>query len=460
MINWLRELHDVRWLIHINSFVMIVRIQQNAFQLLKFLFIYHKTKIYASNLRVNYECILSFGGTMQAGILLGDAGLSRIVKSSSHHDVNPIFPFANQEILNTMSLFGYIFFSFLIGVKLNLGLIPKSGKKALYTGALSLSVPIVAGIGTIILIHSKWFLNGQEIVQLAFLTAMHSLTPSPVVVCLLTDLKILDSELGRLALSSALVSDLCSIAITSVAAMATAVQQNMLKGIRDIVVMVAYTLFVWLVFRPFMFWIAKRTPQGKPIKDSYVVLIMLAFLGSALLSNWCELSFITGPLMLGFAVPDGPPVGAALVNKFDFMVNRVFMPVFATTSMMRVTMSLPKAYKRTVLAATIVTSVVYCSKFVASLVIPLCCKMHMRDAIALALILCSKGVVELGAYTFASDTRVSFSYEFNFSLTIILCDTPTCCLSHANCFIYYGLSKKSRTLTHINSCFLTHEFTN
>lgn len=385
---------------------------------------------------------------MQAGILLGDAGLSRIVKSSSHHDMNPIFPFANQEILNIMSLFGYIFFSFLIGVKLNLGLIPKSGKKALYTGALSLSVPIVAGVGTIILLHSKWFLNGQEIVQLAFLTAMHSLTPSPVVVCLLTDLKILNSELGRLALSSALVSDLCTIAITSVAAMATAVQQNMLKGIRDIVVMVAYALFVWLVFRPFMFWIAKRTPQGKPIKDSYVVLIMLAFLGSALLSNWCELSFVTGPLMLGFAVPDGPPVGATLVNKFDFMVNRVFMPVFATTSMMRVTISLPKAHKRTVLAATIVTSVVYCSKFVASLVIPLCCKMHMRDAIALALILCSKGVVELGAYTFASDTWVSFSYEFNFSLTIILRDMQTCCLSHANYFIYKKL-ELSLTLIHV-----------
>nr|XP_028959411.1 cation/H(+) antiporter 4-like [Malus domestica] len=194
------------------------------------------------------------------------------------------------------------------------------------------------------------------------------------------------------------------------------------RGMRDIGVMIIYTLSVFCVFRPIMFWIVKRTPEGSPVKDSYIFFILLAFLGSGLFSHWCELPIVIGPLILGFAVPDGPPLGATLVKKLDFMVNRVFMPVFVTTSLMRVTVSLemPPAHRRVVLGTAIVTFVIFLSKFAASMVTPLCCKMPLRHAVALALIMTSKGVVEIAAYTIAKDTWVIVSGVFNHMMFTVL----------------------------------------
>ncbi|KAM2619747.1 hypothetical protein TB1_035869 [Malus domestica] len=357
-----------------------------------------------------------------AGILLGDAGLDRVIQHFRPEQENPIFPFTNQEVLNVISLFGFTLFSFLIGVKIDLGLVSKIGKKAIYNGVLTLVVPLIAGFLTLLFLTWEWSLNADEVVQLIFVTAMHIQAPSTVIACLLTELKILNTELGRLALSSALVCDFFSIALTTVATLVKVLQNDAWRGMRDIGVMIIYTLSVFCVFRPIMFWIVKRTPEGSPVKDSYIFFILLAFLGSGLFSHWCELPIVIGPLILGFAVPDGPPLGATLVKKLDFMVNRVFMPVFVTTSLMRVTVSLemPPAHRRVVLGTAIVTFVIFLSKFAASMVTPLCCKMPLRHAVALALIMTSKGVVEIAAYTIAKDTWVIVSGVFNHMMFTVL----------------------------------------
>ncbi|KAK4853676.1 hypothetical protein QYF36_012641 [Acer negundo] len=61
-------------------------------------------------------------------------------------------------------------------------------------------------------------------------------------------------------------------------------------------------------------------------------------------------------------------------------------------------------------STAMIVAVVLLAKFVAGLIPPLICKVPKRDAIALALIMSSKGIVELTAYTTLANKQVPISY--------------------------------------------------
>lgn len=336
-----------------------------------------------------------------------------------------MFTFSNQEILNVIALLGYTLFTFLIGVKIDLSLVTKTGRKAMYIGLSNFLVSMIAGMGAVVYFHLKWRLGNGQVVQLIFATTVQCMTTTPVVASLLSQLKILNSELGRLGLSSVLVSDLFSVAVVVVGFVAKIMSFDLLRGARHLGVVVSFTLFAFYVGCPIMHWMIKQTPEGKPVKNTYVLYIMVAFLCSGLITHWCDMTVVPGPFILGLAVPSGPPLGSTLVKKLDFMTNRVFMPVFVITCVMRVTLTreVPRPHWWVVVATGIIIVLVSVTKFVASLVPALCCKMPMRDAVALALIMSSKGVVEMAAFSFARDTWVctlyinsSFLYFFFFFL--------------------------------------------
>ncbi|XP_050367503.1 cation/H(+) antiporter 4-like [Argentina anserina] len=354
----------------------------------------------------------SFIAQIVAGILLGDVGFHQITETK--YLQNPMFTFTNQEILNLIALFGYTLFLFLIGVQIDLSLIRKTGRKAVYVGVSNFLVPLMVGMAAVLYFHLNWPLGNGQVVQLLFATAIQCSTTTPVIASLLNQLKILNSELGRLGLSSVLISDLLYVIVVVFGFTAKSVDFDLLTGARNLGVLVVFILIVIYVCRPIMVWMIEQTPKGRVVKNTYVLFIMIAFLFSGLITHLCGMTVTAGPFILGLAVPSGPPLGSTLVKKLDFITNWVFMPVFVITCMMRVTVRLngneygtvPRAHYYVFLATAIIIGLVFVSKFFASLVPALCCKMPIRDAMALALILSSQGVLEMAVYSLARDTWV------------------------------------------------------
>ncbi|KAL6145938.1 hypothetical protein ACLB2K_056621 [Fragaria x ananassa] len=341
-----------------------------------------------------------------AGILLGDVGFHRITEKKDMQ--NPMFTFTNQEILNLIALLGYTLFLFLIGVQIDLSLICKTGRKAVYVGVSNFLVPMMVGMGAVLYFHRNWPLGNGQAVQLLFATAIQCSTTLPVIASLLNQLKILNSELGRLGLSSVLISDLLYVFVVLIGSAAKSMDYDLLTGALNLGILVAFVLIVFYVGRPIMFWMIRQTPKGRVVKNSYVMCIMIAFLFSGVITHWCGMTVTAGPFILGLAVPSGPPLGSTLVKKLDFITNSVFMPVFVITCMMRVTLlpEVPRAHHWVVVATGVIIVIVFLSKFLASLVPALCCKMPVSDALALSLILSSQGVLEMAVYSLARDTWV------------------------------------------------------
>ncbi|XP_038995054.1 cation/H(+) antiporter 15-like [Hibiscus syriacus] len=129
-----------------------------------------------------------------AGIILGPSVLGRFFPNIS----SVLFPRQSVKVLTTLTRFG------------------KSGKREWTIGSLVIVFPLLLGVHT----ATEISLNVDHIDEVylerfALFTGVLMLTPFPVVAILLMHLKIINSELGLLTLSSALISDLISVVIVN-----------------------------------------------------------------------------------------------------------------------------------------------------------------------------------------------------------------------------------------------------
>lgn len=237
-------------------------------------------------------------------------------------------------------------------------------------------------------------------------TLIESITSFPVIACLLGELKIIKSELGRLALSSVSVGDLSTLFLVHVISLSHDWSTSPLLAIQRVFVAFLFITVLFFVFRPMMFWIIKKTPEEEPIEEVYIVAILMVAIECAIFTHWTQHSPLIGAFLFGLAVPDGPPLGSTLINKFECFVNGIFLAIYITASAMRVNprkmVSNPTKVKFSIISFVLT----FLAKFIPCFTASFVSFMPFRDSLALGLIMSSKGVVELACFTTFKDNRV------------------------------------------------------
>ncbi|KAL4284525.1 hypothetical protein GQ457_16G004140 [Hibiscus cannabinus] len=345
---------------------------------------------------------------MQAGIVLTSSDQHSLINISED----------SVAILGTVGAFGFVFFMFLSGVKMDLSSTYKSGKKAVCFGFLTVVVPLIFCLATVKLLHSggNVFTN-----KIFFLAVSYSGTSFPVIHCLLDELKILNSEVGRIGLSAALIGNLVTLVLTSFSILVrTGLEHGEKRVLIDIGLALLFIFVVMFVLRPVMKWMVKRTPEAAQIKGVCFYLVVLAFMMSLRFTELFHLHILYGPFILGMAVPDGPPLGSALIEKLEPFVSGLFLPIFATTCGLRFNLSYLKNSNEFADDQAIGAVVALVIKFGVSFVLPWLCEIPTRDSLALAFIMVSKGIVEIGSYTIMHDNRIISEDLFSYMTIIIV----------------------------------------
>ncbi|KAG6629016.1 hypothetical protein CIPAW_14G053900 [Carya illinoinensis] len=330
-----------------------------------------------------------FTSQLIAGIMLGPSGLGRVGIFQA------LFSVRNPNTVGMIATFGHILFSFMSGVKMDTGLIKRMGRKSLFTGIACIMFPLLVGSFTIQVTLRRSWLTAEEATGLPFQTALNCLTPFPVVVYLLESLKVLNSELGQLGLSASLVSDMFGCFLVWLTEMTKVGREKGMFGVAiSASSSILYVFVVVFAFRPAMFWVIRQTPEGRPVKRTHLQLIMMLMLFAGLLSRWFSTSLVFGPFILGLAVPDGPPLGSAIIKKFYYFNQDVFLPLFVTTCGMRTDLRLIKFNDSFMTFNVLLIFFTFSAKMMACVVPLLYTKMPLNDALALALILSSKVMVQ------------------------------------------------------------------
>ncbi|KAJ7982296.1 Cation/H(+) antiporter like [Quillaja saponaria] len=316
-----------------------------------------------------------------------------------------VFPYGSLDTLALISAVGYSFFLFLGGVKMDVSMITRTGKKAGVIAVLSFVIPILVGFPSAVLLETKLApILGDEIKNLHVVSITHGLTSFIVIAWLLNDLKIINSELGRLAITSAMVSDMLNMTFGIFLNAGDQYKEDHTGALLNIASLAVFVI-VALVLRPALFWVVSRTPKGRPVKDVYIYAIILMVLLFGLLTSTWNRSFFLGPLIFGLVVPEGPPLGTALLTKLECFVSWFLLPLFVTTCVMKVDLSLDYGFLLVIVNAILVL-LMFLAKVLACLVPALYCKMPLYDAFALSLILSTKGVLEMAFYSVLYDDKI------------------------------------------------------
>ncbi|KAK6122161.1 hypothetical protein DH2020_044089 [Rehmannia glutinosa] len=235
------------------------------------------------------------------GILLGPSLLGRNISFLSK-----LFPRKSQLVLDTVSIFGFMLFVFLIGVKMDISVVMKSGKKALAVGILGFFVPLgLAGVVAFLL--NKFLSLDHDVARaLPHLVPMLSMTAFPVITCFLDELKLLNSEIGRLATSSSVICDMCLWSITCIDFFAQLAKTSSLNvSIGFFVSVGLFIVVVILAIRPAALWVIQHTPETRPVKETYIFLALIILLASGFAGEVIGIHATTASLVLGLIVPDG-----------------------------------------------------------------------------------------------------------------------------------------------------------
>ncbi|CAH8384028.1 unnamed protein product [Eruca vesicaria subsp. sativa] len=359
-----------------------------------------------------------FTHMMIAGVILGKT--FNFSNTSWLHNI--YFPDDRRpKIPETLAAFGFLLYWFLKGVTMDAGTGLRMGKKASVIGFTTMFVPLVCGNiifrlrkrrGNITLLTTEYRL-------LMFLQSISAFTSIDT---LLRDLKIKHSEFGRIALSGAMVTDMLAFIATFLNAM----HYERYDGLVQTVFSCFFFTVMVCVVRPAMYWVIKQTPEGRPVKDIYIYLILaLAFFSF----KYFEMIGLFGPagsFVLGLTVPHGYPLGATFVQKFESFNLGVIFPLFGSLTMMQLDLpwlfkecgNLPRMEGQLYEAISLVL-LVNVSKFIASTIAAYAFKMPLRDSFALALVYSNKGVFELSYFTYAVEIKKVTPEVFTIIATII-----------------------------------------
>ncbi|CAL0315600.1 unnamed protein product [Lupinus luteus] len=211
----------------------------------------------------------------------------------------------------------------------------------------------------------------------------------------LADLKLLNSELGRIGVSSTIVSGVLStILITGVfsssqkrhAERNNSYNMMLLSGI-------ALVIFIVYVLRPIMFWMIRQTPKGKPMKESHILYVLLMLLGNTLMGEVIGEHFVFAPIVMGLAVPDGPPLATALVEKLDAIVSSLFLPLYFLFCGSKFKISLMDAHNFALVQ--LLAFICFIGKVIGTMLPSLFYKMPLVDALCLGFLVSAHGITEL-----------------------------------------------------------------
>ncbi|XP_021819996.1 cation/H(+) antiporter 15-like [Prunus avium] len=210
------------------------------------------------------------------------------------------------------------------------------------------------------------------------------------------ELNPMTSELGQFAMSSAILNDVIFWFLIALHLILT--KQDATCDIESCISVFGLILFTVYVIRPIMLSIVKNIPQGEEAKEVHVVAIQLGVLVMAFISDVLGTTPYAGVVLLGLAIPGGPPLGAAVVHKTEYLVSQILMPMFFFYVGYRINLYSIRDWVRFSILQTIII-VSYVSKIVAVVAAAMWCKIGFKNSLRLSMVMSVKGIIEIVSYS-------------------------------------------------------------
>ncbi|XP_031485923.1 cation/H(+) antiporter 19-like [Nymphaea colorata] len=351
------------------------------------------------------------------GILLGPSALGR---STAY--LHAVFPQRSLTVLETLADVGLLYFLFLVGLELDPKALRRTGKKALIIAVAGIGLPLLLGIGTSYVLRATICkgVNGPPF--LVFMAVALSITAFPVLARILAELKLLTTDVGRIAMSAAAVNDVAAWILLALAIALSSSGKSPLISLWVLLIGVGFIAFMVTAVRPVLVWMGNRCPEGEPVKEVYICATLTLVLAAGFITDMIGIHALFGAFIVGLIVPKEGPFAGVLVEKIEDLVSGLFLPLYFVASGLKTNVATISGGLSWALLALVIFTACF-GKIFGTFAVALACKVPFRESLALGLLMNTKGLVELIVLNIGKDRKVLNEQTFAIMVLMALFTT-------------------------------------
>ncbi|XP_065851787.1 cation/H(+) antiporter 20-like [Euphorbia lathyris] len=343
------------------------------------------------------------------GILLGPSAFGRN-KVYMHR----VFPKWSIPILESVASIGLLFFLFLVGLELDLSSVRRSGKRALGIAVAGISLPFISGIGVAFVLRKT--VEGADKVGygqfLVFMGVALSITAFPVLARILAELKLLTTQVGETAMAAAAFNDVAAWILLALAvALAgdgngTGEHKSPLISIWVLISGVAFVVFMLVVIRPAMKWVASKcSPEHDVVDEAYICLTLAGVMVSGFLTDLIGIHSIFGAFVFGLTIPKGGDFAERLIERIEDFVTGLLLPLYFASSGLKTDVATIRGGKSWGLLVLVITTAC-AGKIIGTFVVAMMFMIPARESLTLGVLMNTKGLVELIVLNIGKEKKV------------------------------------------------------
>lgn len=328
-------------------------------------------------------------GEMLAGIMLGPSLLGRTLPELSL----ALFPPESLGFLNSISLLGLVLFMFRIGLELDPGLLRKRGHSVLVTSHVSIIVPFV--LGALLAYGLYPHLSNCSVPFMGFALFMGSamsVTAFPVLSRILTEKKLLNTQMGAAALACAAVDDVTAWSILAAIVLLLRAPMVSMPLWATVGGSVLFVCSMFFIVRPLLMRLWERF-GGRLSNDLLAAALVFAHM-SALLTEWLGIHALFGAFLAGAVMPKQKTLIRALTDKLEDVTVVLLLPLFFAFTGLRTSIGLVSGWQLWAICA-LVSAVAVAGKLGGSAVAARLTGMEWRESCALGVLMNTRGLMEL-----------------------------------------------------------------
>ncbi|KAL0393636.1 UNVERIFIED_CONTAM: Cation/H(+) antiporter 18 [Sesamum latifolium] len=230
-----------------------------------------------------------------------------------------------------------------------------------------------------------------------------SITAFPVLARILAELKLLTTDVGRMAMSAAAVNDVAAWVLLALAIALSGTDHSPL-------------------FHYGSSSVGQRCSQGEPVDEIYICATLAAVLAAGLVTDTIGIHALFGAFVLGVLVPKEGPFAGALVEKVEDLVSGLFLPLYFVSSGLKTNVATIQGVQSWGLLALVIFTACF-GKIVGTVVVSRFCKIPFKEALTLGFLMNTKGLVELIVLNIGKDRGVLNDQTFAIMVLMALFTT-------------------------------------
>lgn len=380
------------------------------------------------------------------GVLLGPSALGRN-KSYLHR----IFPSWSMPTLESVASIGLLFFLFLVGLELDLHSIRRSGRKAFCIAAVGISLPFICGIGVAVILRKT--VDGADKAGfpqfLVFMGVALSITAFPVLARILAELKLLTTRVGETAMAAAAFND---VAAWILLALAVALagdgggHKSPLVSVWVLLSGLGFVVFMIVVIRPAM-KVVSRKGENDAVDEIYVCLTLAGVLACGFVTDLIGIHSIFGAFVFGLTVPKNGSFARRLMERIEDFVLGLLLPLYFASSGLKTDVTTIRGGAAWGLLCLVIFTAC-AGKILGTFVVAMFCMIPARESLTLAVLMNTKGLVELIVLNIGKEKKVLNDEMF---AILVLMALFTTFMTTPIVMSIYKAAKTQRKLGDINS---------